>query len=123
MDRGRLFGDERGSTETIGFLGEGRLTGGAKAAEKVGLDLLLDGESAERGLDLDDNGTLGVNENGTGIVALSLEPLVTGCFGTSLEGGGWKMETLGGCWGAGGLTTDVLGVIDWRIGCTGTTAP
>jgi len=38
VDRGRLFGDERVEV----FFGEGRLTGGAKAAEKVGLGLLLD---------------------------------------------------------------------------------
>ncbi len=46
-----MFGDERGSIGVVTFLGEGQLTGGAKAAEKVGLGLLLDGVSAERRLD------------------------------------------------------------------------
>ena len=54
VDRGRLIGDERAEFAT--FLGEGRVTGGAKAAEKVGLGLILDCVSTERGLNLD--GTL-----------------------------------------------------------------
>jgi len=50
--------------------------------------------------------------------ALLLEPLATGCLETSLEGGGWKTENFGGCWGAGGCTTEVLGIMDWRgVGC------
>jgi hypothetical protein len=84
VDRGRLFGDER--VEVAAFFGEGRLTGGAKAAEKVGLSLFLDCVSTEIGVNLD--GTLGVNENGMEDVTSSLEPLVTGCLETSLEGGG-----------------------------------
>ena len=107
--RGRLFGDERGSAEVVVFFGEGRLTGGAKAAEKVGLGLLLDCVSTEIGVDLD--GTLGVNENGVEAITLSLESLLTGCLGTSLEGGGRKTENFGGCWG-GGCTTDALGAMD-----------
>jgi hypothetical protein len=111
-DRGRLFGDERGSIGFVVFLGEGRLTGGAKAAEKVGLGLLLDGVSAERRLDLDDDGTLGVKENGTGTVTLSLEPLVIGRWEASLEDGGRKTDDFGGCGGAGGCTADVLWAMD-----------
>jgi hypothetical protein len=93
VDRGRLFGDERVEADT--FFGEGRLTGGAKAAEKVGLGLFLDCVSTEIGVNLD--GTLGVNENGMEDVTSSLEPLVTGCLETSLEGGGRKTENFGGC--------------------------
>jgi hypothetical protein len=110
IDRGRLLGDERGSVEVVAFFGEGRLTGGAKAAEKVGLVLLLDCVSTEIDVDLD--GTLGVNENGMEAVTLSLEPLVTGCLETSLEGGGRKTENFGGCWKGGGCTTIVLGAMD-----------
>lgn len=108
VDRGRLFGDEQ--AEVAVFFGEGRLTGGAKAAEKVGLGLLLDCVSTERGLNLD--GTLGVNENGMEAVTSSLEPLVTGCLEISLEDGGRKIENFGGCWGGDGCMTHVLGAMD-----------
>ena len=93
-DRGRLIGDER--AEAAAFFGEGRLTGGAKAAEKVGLGLVLDCVSTERGLTL--VGRLGVNEDGMEVVTSSLEPLVAGCLETSesLEDGGRKTENFGG---------------------------
>lgn len=72
------------------FRGEGRATGGAKAAENVGFPLDLEGETETEGFALDGELTLGVNVNGIGMFVLSAggADLSWGFKDETFEGGG-----------------------------------
>lgn len=60
--RGRLAGEECGSVGGAGFLGDGRVTGGAKAAEKLGLGFGFEGDAGDGATVLGKAGALGVKE-------------------------------------------------------------
>jgi hypothetical protein len=75
LARARFLGDVA-ATEGF-FLGDGRATRGAKAAENVGLNLFFDGEAGDivESVDFNVVDSLGVKENGTEAAGVSCSEL------------------------------------------------